>query len=403
MAMNSPIRDLYTEFYSFEWLGPLLHTADPHRFQQWLERIQGCLEVRSTKAKGIHAAASPWDAALYLHFVTAALAAGEADLPVRTIFRGQSSTYYRLLSTQRRWEQDGKPLSLAKGWMETFTAALDRAYHYGELASPGHRSLESLGRHQGIPSTLLDFSPDPSVAVFFACSGAEKGKTVTVWTLPSRTALTKMHAYLPPPLCKRLYLQRGIFVDTQNLDVDHLEALCGQVQFPADPGFLVYRNGKVIDLGQPDPWIDTLTEWARKQAEAGIPLDPAERRKLWAVLFDQIGYHPGFVRDGGTIRLTAEWADAISDILYWSLWQITADEQGRPQEAVTMDDIEALVRDNCEALLMWAGLIEAQGRVDLRQGNSDSAAGRFKRAQLIREIATRVCGTDVVAKFLPDA
>jgi len=403
MAMSSPIRDLYTEFYSFEWLGPLLHTADPHRFQQCLERIRGCLDVRSTEAKGIQAAATAWDAALYLHFVTAALAAGEAGLPVRTLFRGQPSATYRLLSTQRRWEQDGKSRSLAHRWMEAFIAALDRAYHYGELPSPGHRSLESLGRHQGLPSTLLDFTTDPSVAVFFACSGAQKGKTATVWALPSRTALTEMHVYLPPPLCKRLYLQRAVFVDTLDLDVDHLDALCGQVEFPADPEFRVYRNGNVIDLLQPDPWLDALSDWARKQAEAGIPLEPAECLQFWAVLFDQIGYHTGFVRDGGTIHLTAEWADAISDILYWSLWQITADEQGRPQEAVAMDELEALVRDNCEALLMWALLMETQGRVDQHHGITDRGAGRRQRAQLIREIATKVCGADVVAKFLPDA
>jgi len=403
MAVSSIIHKLYNEFYSFEWLGPLLHNADPDRFQQCLEQIRDCLNVRSTEAKGIQAAASPWDAALYLHVVAQQLATGDAGSVVRTLFRGQRSASYRLLSTQRRWEQAGKSLSVAQGWMKSFTTALDRAYQHGELASSGKRSLEALGRHQGIPSTLLDFSTDPSVAVFFACADAKKGQMATVWVLPSRTALTEMHVYLPPPLCKRLYLQRGVFVDTENVDSDHMETLCGRVQFPADPEFRVYRNGNAIGLDQPDPWLDALSKWAQNQAETGVSLEPAERPDFWAALFDRIGYHPGFVRDGGTDRLTAEWADAISDMLYWILWLVKVDEQDRRQETVVLDELEALVRDNSEAMLMWGLLMEAQGRVDQQNGLTDRGRGRQQRAQLIREAATKVCGEDIVTRFLPPA
>lgn len=401
--MSSLIRDLYAEFYSFDWLGPVLVAADrpDDRFQQCLERIHGCLDVQSTEPKSIQAAASPWDAALYLHFLARHLIAGQPDASVRMLFRGQRSASYRLLSTYRRWEQDGKSSSLAVRWMEAFSVALDAAYHHGELASPGHRSLEALGRHQGIPSTLLDFSADPSVAVFFACCGAERGKTATVWALPARTALTQMHVYLPPPLCKRLYLQRGIFVDTANVDLAHLEAECVQLEFPADPDFLVHRNGKVIDLLQPDPWLDRLSDWAREQAEVGVPAESAERGVIFATLFEEIGYHPGFVRPVGTGQLTLEWYEAIGDILYWILWLITVDEHGVDREAVVGDEIEALVRDNCEAMLMWALLLEAEATVDRGRGLADRAAGRHHRVQLIRMIGERVCGKEVVSRFKP--
>lgn len=400
--MSSLIRHLYAEFCSFNWLGPILINTDPtdHRFQQCLERILGCLDVRSTEIKSIQTAASPWDAALYLHLLARHLAAGQPDAFVRMLFRGQPSHSYHLFSTLRRWEQNGKSPSLAVRWMETFLAALDAAYHHGELASPGQRSLEALGRHLGIPSTLLDFSADPSVAVFFACCGAERGKTATVWALPSSTALTQMRVYLPPPLCKRLYLQRGIFVETANLDFDHLEAECVQLEFPADPDFRVHRNGKIIDLCQPDPWLDRLSVWARKQAEVGVPAEPAKRNRIFATLFDEIGYHPGFVRPVGTGHLTLEWYEAIGDILYWILWLVTVDEHGVDREGVFEDELEGIVRDNCEAMLMWADLLEAEAIVDQRRGLADRAAGRRDRVQHIRKIGERVCGKEVVSRFM---
>jgi hypothetical protein len=113
-------------------------------------------------------------------------------------------------------------------------------------------------QHYGLRTSLLDFTVDPAVAVWFACRQTHEASSrpAAVFAIPLELAASRGASILLPHLyIRRLYRQRGVFVNVpESMNAGNLRRVSIEVRFPADPAFQVLRGGKSICLmGFDDP------------------------------------------------------------------------------------------------------------------------------------------------------
>ncbi len=124
-------------------------------------------------------------------------------------------------------------------------------------------------QHYGIRTDLLDFTTDPAVAAWFACSGS-KGKgeeTASLFGLPMELAAHNgVGLILPHPFVERVYNQHGVF--SYYAGGASLRGVCVEVRFPPTPDFQVLRDNAVVMEALPaDRWWMSLVRVAEEVVE----------------------------------------------------------------------------------------------------------------------------------------
>ncbi len=225
----------------------------------------------------IYACPSPWHAVLLLLVLQHRSQSKSDDRRESMVFRGQGDYRWPLVPSILRegvnWDVELTSLKLFTQVMERlFKRERDLNAALVPFPPIDQFVYEAAAQHYGIRTGLLDFTTDPSVAVAFANGSRTQGDVATVFCLSYHEGLEHgLRVILPHPYFTRLFVQRGVFVDTADLrDGGPSRKIFTEVRFPKYPGFQVYRHRTTVDLLPLEPFFDKLIANIRRRAQEGV-------------------------------------------------------------------------------------------------------------------------------------
>jgi hypothetical protein len=320
---------------------------------------------------------SPWHAALFCLSLVLHTAIDETPSIVDTdnitvvskktrfVFRGVSDAGWPCAMVPKldRLQGDKQRYERATRAVQAFCGLMD--YLVNPYLGVPFQHFLAIAQHYELPTRLLDFTVDPSVAVFFACHGKvyRKNQEAVVFIMPLDKALDYgVRFILAPPFVRRMYVQRALFLEPKENESDRLAQLCLQVHFPSCPyqgSFLpVRQNGELSkeELLKKDKWIESAKGWAEEWSKKGKPFPPNEgyfnkfkRNRIITDALKKVGRPSWFwPRAESQPAIFQEWFDFATEILYWTAIKMIH-SNGQWWEGVDNEFLNAIVRDN-EAL-----------------------------------------------------
>ena len=294
---------------------------------------------------------SPWHAlCAAMHLQDHALTALNQHL----VFRGQSNSSYALRASIFRPGADQPKIERAKKWLAWYLAsnsglkiAIDPTLFYGAA------------QHYQIWTDLLDVTPDPAIAVWFASLPAgQKHPTASIYVIPLYAA-ERMGANLrlPPPYIERLHRQRGLFIQCKDATPLPMDEII-EIQFPqrsaSSKPFSVIRHGKTVDVLKDHSWIRKAVDWAKKAAEDGsteiptaVPTGLTKEFALFLKAVKSAGI-PASQIDHKKITLSFyRWLDQFNDLLYWLAYRFDDSNKGN-EEVLEAQYVSRVVKHNAE-------------------------------------------------------
>lgn len=248
-----------------------------------------------------YVAPSPWHACLLGYYLILSLANNDFEPehraqmaldsgrlienipPGLALFRGQRRCDWRVYSSIDRVGEERENVDRASS---RFNVLLQKALSLAGFPFLDDLALEAAAQHYQIPTSLIDFSTDPAVAVFFANEQDADSKCVTGRlfgiTYGRLKAQKSFKLVLPPPMFERLFIQRGVFAKFEGeLAVDS-SSLYGITDFVKDSNFKVRRISKNVndEILKPNLFIQNLAndcmDWARDPAGSNTDLSQSE-------------------------------------------------------------------------------------------------------------------------------
>jgi hypothetical protein len=146
----------------------------------------------------------------------------------QVVYRGQARSW-NIVPTAWRFPDEERPNdqrlgALARYWKEWTSPDNDRTFDlFGRLDKPA--SVAAVAQHYGLPTTLVDFTFDPRIAVLFACSRCDHGSppgipedmrdhaVIYFTSFYKLASIGNQRICLPHPAAQRIYRQSGCFAD----------------------------------------------------------------------------------------------------------------------------------------------------------------------------------------------
>lgn len=321
-------------------------------------------------------APSVWHAAVFCAYLMAEKSSGirldvatdntlsYEQLPIEParhlVFRGEADCNYRLVPSIWRTNVDHE---LTRRKLSCFCPIVKHALDKALNQNTDVQLACAIAQHFGIPTSLMDWTTDPIVAIGFASLPKKKPpEHARVYILPTDVAVKAGgRFYLPPPYMKRLYIQRGLFIETADFEVDHaLEEAAIKIEFPYDSTFRPIRNGKPVDLMSQYQWLEQVADWAKKEAELGhfydkpdldnhpklVRASEQERVQALTSRLDEALTTlniPDDLKGENANNLLGEWLEAAEDMLV-RLTQFKPFGPGKQQ--LNLTTLQALICDN---------------------------------------------------------
>ncbi len=277
----------YLDYYaSVPRRGPFLLDPDAVRAQQFANLAESLASAVPRDAEElIWHAPSAWDAGVFLLWTTRFFA--EYESPGAPIFRGQRDPNWPVVSSIYRTANANRtPLDAFCGAMAGVT--------WEEVTDASRATYIASAQHYGLETSLLDFTTDPLIAIYFASLGATEGSQVVVYWLSFNLALSLgVSLVLAPPWVRRHHIQRGLFLD---IELD-LKPVCYRILFPVSAEFQTWLGNYLQSEVLPEnDWLARACAWARAY-EGPIPAPPEDANAILAKqLTDKIGPPPFMVQ-----------------------------------------------------------------------------------------------------------
>jgi hypothetical protein len=233
--------------------------------------------------------ASPWHALIHLSVNNRGWLEGKQG-PIRTplIYRGQRDSRWSVAPSLLR---KGTDRHKEEQRLLTFCSIVREALgshganrvlpDLGSTEALSDAVLEATAQHYGVKTSLLDFTSDEAVAVWFACQGGSKGDIASVFALPLAVGtLCDLGIFLTHPLALRPYRQHGLFVRDS---LDQLKHLLIEIRFPIDPDFRIRRDLLPVDLLPSDEWWDAIVSGLEDESSKPPLLGESSERTKQAV------------------------------------------------------------------------------------------------------------------------
>ncbi|MGJ8672499.1 FRG domain-containing protein [Rubritalea sp.] len=370
-------REIYEEWCSLKnWeYGPVFSSSYPERFEQLTKQLTQQLDLNNEIWKENHVhLPSPWHASFFLSLLQNTSISSKTT---HFLFRGHSDSSWRLTPTIDRHP---------KKTFERFMGTLEYII-LNELLANLHMDLTMLGgrnnnlnfsitlpreaysavcQHYGSATPLLDFTADPSTAVFFATQrktskGSKNSRVFVVRLDGAADNPNKFHLKLVPPFFNRPYLQKGVFIESQEED-DVAESFTPDltVDFPysdINQEFSVIRGNKIDLLPELDS-MNILKKLAKKGAAEFVADNLGENVGYEQMLDFSFQYAkanddtltPLFkdhIKD--PFKYFFAFIEEIEDMLYWLCYHV-GPKNGKNEIGVNLNVLELIIKDNPEIM-----------------------------------------------------
>ncbi|HXH93443.1 MAG TPA: FRG domain-containing protein [Thermoanaerobaculia bacterium] len=141
----------------------------------------------------------------------------------RPVYRGQARPWHLRPTGWRRTFPTDRAIAAMRGHIGKFMTAED-AIELDLIGRPENDSeFAGLAQHYGVPTSLVDFTFDPLIALLFACAADHVAfdeqsvppdhAVIYTTTLAKLVTVRNVIMHFPPLQARRLYRQHGLFVD----------------------------------------------------------------------------------------------------------------------------------------------------------------------------------------------
>jgi FRG domain len=333
------IKALYKTIYSKSYIetGPRLVARSGKKDYISLNRLfaAGDSFVKDISFKGGHKVVevpSPW------HALCVAMRLQDRFLREKQshlVFRGQSNSSYPLVASIFRKGANIDELDRAQRLLSWFLAS-----NSGLSSAIDPTLFHGAAQHYQIWTKLLDITPDPAVATWFAAQPTKSDHpTASVYVFPLEAAERMgVNLRLPPPYVERLHRQRGIFIEFQNASPLPMDEIF-EIQFPANKNgkytFDVIRHGRPIDILADHSWIRKAVTWAKETAKdptveipTAVPQKLDKDLTLFLKAVKAAGIPKGLIDQSKVQLRLAKWLDQFNDQIYWLAYRFDDSNKG---------------------------------------------------------------------------
>ena len=237
---------------------------------------------------------------------------------ISRVYRGQARPWNIVPSAWRHANQlienEQRVAALYTYLKEWTTSEHDFVFElFGRIDQYGN--AKGLAQHYCLPTTFVDFTYDPRIAIWFACAHSESDEPACSPKAASDHAVVYTSSFFkvlntakprlrfPHPTARRIYRQAGFFIEygkrpdsvPELLDFEQpwmwLQQNCVRLFFPRSyPDFSLLSDVDGLNVLTPDPFYEDVVTFARDRLSSDLCEDP-EKASMALCVGSKVTHH----------------------------------------------------------------------------------------------------------------